>query len=158
MPGLFMSHHKMRIKQVRLQGFFMMEILQKKAGKIPGGMATTHRSCMRKNTRLAKAALTRVNVTENIAGYPEFSMFGEIPAYGLYVRHTDNITLKNIKILLAAEDFRPAFIFDDVKSVDVTGLGLPVNMILPAIILNRVGTSSIKDATPAESKNLVKKQ
>jgi hypothetical protein len=97
-------------------------------------------------------------VPENIAGYPEFSMFGEIPAYGLYVRHAANIILKNVKMKLDDSDFRPAIIFDDVRSVAIQGLSLPANTALPAIILNNVGTTSIKDVLPAGSIYKVKKQ
>jgi polygalacturonase len=85
------------------------------------------------------------SVKENIPGYPEFTMFGEVPAYGLYVRHTDNIKLKNISIKLAADDYRPAFIFDDVRSVNIQTLNLPAATSLPAIILNSVGNSSLKE-------------
>ncbi|MBC7399406.1 MAG: right-handed parallel beta-helix repeat-containing protein [Mucilaginibacter sp.] len=83
-------------------------------------------------------------VKENIPGYPEFTMFGEVPAYGLYVRHTDNIKLKNINIQLATDDYRPAFIFDDVKSVDIQTLNLPVTNTFPAIVLKDVSSSSLK--------------
>lgn len=97
-------------------------------------------------------------VTENIAGYPEFTMFGEIPSYGIYVRHAANIVLKNLTIALLANDFRPALIFDDVKSVDISGLSLPVSTVFPAIILNNVGNSSLKNIQPAGTGNLVKEQ
>lgn len=56
-------------------------------------------------------------VTENEAGYPEFSMFGELPAWGLYIRHASGITLRNIKLSYQKDDFRPAIITDDTKGV-----------------------------------------
>ncbi len=97
------------------------------------------------------------HVKENIPGYPEFTMFGEVPSYGLYVRHTDNIKLKNIKLLLAADDFRPAFIFDDVKQVTIQGLNLPATTALPAIILNHITGSSLKELNiPADNRSIKK--
>ncbi len=85
-------------------------------------------------------------VPENITGYPEFSMFGELPAYGLYVRHAVNIIMKNVKINLGDSDFRPAIIFDDVKSIAINGLKLPANTTLPSLVFNRVDNSFVKDS------------
>jgi polygalacturonase len=98
------------------------------------------------------------HVTENIAGYPEFTMFGEVPAYGFYVRHADKVIMKNIKIQLIEDDFRPAFIFDDVKAVEIHGLGLPASTVLPSIILNHVNNSVINGLLNSESQNAIKKQ
>lgn len=57
------------------------------------------------------------DVPELETAYPEFTMFGELPAWGLYVRHTDGLTLKNIQLRIAKEDYRPAMVFDDVKNI-----------------------------------------
>ena len=56
-------------------------------------------------------------VPEQEAAYPEFSMFGELPASGLYVRHVEGLRMKNWTIHFSTPDFRPAFIFDDVKAL-----------------------------------------
>ena len=54
------------------------------------------------------------DVPEQIDKYPEFSMFGELPAYGFYLRHIDNISFKNVKMTLEHSDYRPAVVADDV--------------------------------------------
>lgn len=54
------------------------------------------------------------DVPEQVAKYPEFSMFGELPSYGFYLRHIDNVTFRNVNLNLAADDFRPAFYMEDV--------------------------------------------
>ncbi len=54
------------------------------------------------------------DVPEQVDKYPEFSMFGELPAYGLYLRHVDGIILRNVRFTLAAPDFRPAIVMEDV--------------------------------------------
>ena len=41
-------------------------------------------------------------------------MFGELPAYGFYLRHIDNISFKNVKMTLEHSDYRPAVVADDV--------------------------------------------
>jgi polygalacturonase len=47
--------------------------------------------------------------------YPESSMFGILPAYGLYVRHVNNINLTGLTFELLAADKRPTIICDDVN-------------------------------------------
>lgn len=66
-------------------------------------------------------------VPEQIKEYPEFSMFGELPAWGLYVRHAENLHLKNIQFKLANEDYRPAFVFDDVQGLILRQIKLEGN-------------------------------
>ncbi len=64
-------------------------------------------------------------VPEKEKNYPEFSMFGELPAWGFYVRHASGLSFKNIKLTLANNDFRPAFIFDDVDELKMEKIKLP---------------------------------
>ena len=54
------------------------------------------------------------DVPEQIQKYPEFTMFGELPAWGFYLRHIQNITLKNVHLSFAAYDFRPETVEEDV--------------------------------------------
>ncbi|MFO7852842.1 MAG: glycoside hydrolase family 28 protein [Bacteroidota bacterium] len=46
--------------------------------------------------------------------YPEFSMFKELPAWGFYVRHAENIEFENITLRCKEEDYRTAIVLDDV--------------------------------------------
>jgi polygalacturonase len=61
-------------------------------------------------------------VPEKVTAYPEFSMFGELPAWGFYVRHMDGLSMKNIKLSIEAPDYRPAFVFDDVQNLSIHSL------------------------------------
>ncbi len=75
---------------------------------------------------MAYVPLSRLDqVPENEKNYPEFDMLGELPAWGLYVRHAKGFTFKNIKMTLDNHDFRPAFIFDDVDGVTMEQIDLP---------------------------------
>lgn len=75
---------------------------------------------------MAYIPLSRLNqVPEAAKDYPEFSMFGELPAYGFYVRHVNGISMKNIKLTLDNPDFRPAFVFDDVKGIQMEEITVP---------------------------------
>lgn len=61
--------------------------------------------------------LKKQDVPEQIQKYPEFTMFGELPAWGLYLRHIRNITLKNVHLSLAKDDFRPEMVCEDVEGL-----------------------------------------
>ncbi len=56
------------------------------------------------------------NVPEMPREYPEPSIFGILPAYGIYARHVDGLTTAGIDIHFKAEDERPAVVLDDVQN------------------------------------------
>lgn len=75
---------------------------------------------------MAYIPMNRLNhVPENEKDYPEFSMFGELPAWGFYVRHARGLVFRNIKLTLDNDDFRPAFVFDDVVDLKMEKINLP---------------------------------
>ena len=89
------------------------------------------------NKGLAYMPLSRLEeVPEKVASYPEFSMFGELPAWGFYVRHVKGLTLKNITLKLERPDYRPAYVFDDVEDLSTHALTIEGDPKHPAIILN----------------------
>jgi hypothetical protein len=61
-------------------------------------------------------------VPEKKESYPEFSMFGELPAWGLYVRHVSGLKLKNISLEAEEKDYRPSIVMDDVKNSELTAI------------------------------------
>ncbi len=66
------------------------------------------------NAGHANVPLDRISeIPEKDGSYPEFSMWGELPAWALYVRHADGITFRNSTFGLQQPDFRPAFVTDD---------------------------------------------
>ena len=54
--------------------------------------------------------------------YPEIHMFGILPAYGMYVRHVDGLSLRNLRFTTASDDLRPALVCDDVNGLEANGL------------------------------------
>ncbi len=75
------------------------------------------------NKAYAYSSLSRLkDVPEKEAEYPEFSMFGELPAWGFYVRHVNGLNLINIKVKIKKPDYRPAFVFDDVQKLNLEGI------------------------------------
>jgi hypothetical protein len=55
------------------------------------------------------------SIPELPAKYPEFSMFRELPAWGLYIRHARGVHVKNLRLYCAAKDYRTAIVLDDVE-------------------------------------------
>jgi len=60
-------------------------------------------------------------VPERPEAYPEPSMFGLLPAYGLYARHVDGLELRDVRMTLLSDDDRPVVVLDDVRNVGVEG-------------------------------------
>jgi polygalacturonase len=90
----------------------------------------------RGNRGLAHMPVARLDaVPELESAYPEFSMFGELPAWGFYIRHVHGLQMKNIRIGIAEPDYRPALVLDDVhranlSSVVVNGDQKPMQVVL----------------------------
>lgn len=57
------------------------------------------------------------DVPEEVSSYPEFHMFGELPAWGLYMRHIEGIEFDNVTFILRENDYRDAVVADDVNGV-----------------------------------------
>jgi polygalacturonase len=55
-------------------------------------------------------------------GYPEATMFGNLPAYGLYCRHVRGLTLSGVRLETDQPDGRHALALDDVQNVDISSL------------------------------------
>jgi len=62
------------------------------------------------------------NVPELPEVYPESSNWGILPAYGLFAKHVDSLTLKNVHFSCKVPDGRHVCVFDDVNGVSVDGL------------------------------------
>jgi len=63
-----------------------------------------------------------VNAPELEDLYPEYFMWGVLPAYGFYARHAKAISLNNVRFELRSQDARPAVVLDDVEDVDINSL------------------------------------
>jgi hypothetical protein len=92
---------------------------------------------------MANIPLDRLDqIPEAAKDYPEFSMFGELPSYGFYLRHVNGISFKNIKLTLDHDDFRPAFVLDDVQDLKMEMIEFP-NKKHKQIIFKNVNSSTI---------------
>jgi polygalacturonase len=69
-------------------------------------------------------------VPERPSDYPDFTMFGELPAWALYVRHVDGLRIRGLMVTLDHSDYRAPFVADDVSGLSAEGVtvrGCPPN-------------------------------
>lgn len=86
--------------------------------------------------------------------YPEPVMFGEIPAYGFFIRHAKGIEMSNVEVSYVKEDLRPPFVLNDVKGADFFRLKAQHASGLPTFILSQVEDFSVQQSAPLENTRL----
>ena len=76
--------------------------------------------------------------------YPSPHMFGKLPAYGLYIRHADGVTLDNVSLSYEAPEHRPGLVCRDVRNLRINNFqSQPPVGEKPAIILDSVDRALI---------------
>ncbi len=79
-----------------------------------------------------------IKPAEKENGYPEPTMFGTLPAYGFYIRHTKGIELNNIDLHFEKEDLRSPFVLEDVQGADFVHVKAQRASGAPGIVLRNV--------------------
>jgi polygalacturonase len=74
------------------------------------------------------------NVPEMPREYPEPSIFGILPSYGIYARHVEGLTTTNVNLHFKVEDERPAVVLDDVENATFTGFSASVKPGVPVFV------------------------
>jgi polygalacturonase len=67
-----------------------------------------------------RADAANLNPPELEDQYPEYFMWGVLPAYGLYARHARALALDNVRFELRGADARPAVVCDDVEELSLS--------------------------------------
>ncbi|MBK8882034.1 MAG: right-handed parallel beta-helix repeat-containing protein [Bacteroidales bacterium] len=52
--------------------------------------------------------------------WPEVSLIGTVPAYGIYARHIKGLTIKDVSLFTSGIELRPAIVLDDVSSAGIS--------------------------------------
>jgi Glycosyl hydrolases family 28 len=85
---------------------------------------------------LAQVSLDELGrIPEKVQNYPEFSMFGELPAWGFYLRHAEGIEFRNVRLTLIGQDYRPALVCDDVKHLHLNNVSFKPSSGEPVVAL-----------------------
>lgn len=100
----------------------------------------------RGNKAFANLPVSRLqDVPEQIELYPEYSMFGELPAWGFYVRHVENLIMKNIRLRIKKPDYRPAIVLDDVKDLEIKELSIKGDFKPDPVIFHNVEGAKVEE-------------
>lgn len=92
-----------------------------------------------------KLEFTQNVIQEKEGAYPNSFMFGRLPSYGFYVRHTDGLTLQNVTVTSQVGDPRPMLSCDDLQQLTVNGVtGTPSDPSQPFLDLKNVRGAQIQ--------------
>ena len=75
---------------------------------------------------------------EQEKGYPEPSMFGLLPASGIYVRHAARVSFRDVEIGFMKDDTRPAIVLDDVAGAEFDHVKTQRTGTTPFFVLRKV--------------------
>ncbi|MHC4692782.1 MAG: glycoside hydrolase family 28 protein [Planctomycetota bacterium] len=88
-------------------------------------------------------------IPEKPTAYPEYSMFGRLPAYGFYCRHIKGLKLSNVQLQLAKPDLRHALVVEDCQNLSIDDLNAPFSQDSTALIrLSDVKAALIRGCRP----------
>ncbi|HEY3041106.1 MAG TPA: glycoside hydrolase family 28 protein [Pyrinomonadaceae bacterium] len=78
--------------------------------------------------------------------YPEPTMFGELPAYGFFIRHVKGLQMNDVEVAYIKEDARPPFVMTDVKVVDFFRVRAQHGTDIPTFVLKDVEGFSVQQS------------
>jgi Glycosyl hydrolases family 28 len=86
--------------------------------------------------------LTKVPQQES--NYPDANRFGILPAWGLYIRHAEDIHLENVILKFTGTDYRAALLCDDVKNLTLDRFHILSAGEEPVMVLHDVKGAEIR--------------
>ena len=93
---------------------------------------------------------------ENEQAYPEPVMFGEMPAYGFFIRHVNGLEMDNVEVSFMKDDARPAFVLHDVKRADFHRLRAQQSSDVPIFVFRDVEDFTVQHSRPLPDTRLDK--
>jgi hypothetical protein len=93
-----------------------------------------------------RAADAQRQVPEHADHYPEPSMFGVTPAYGLYVRHARNLDVHHADLRSTSGDGRPPVVLHDVDGATFDHVRFAHDAAAPTFALRDVRGFAVQDA------------
>jgi hypothetical protein len=95
-----------------------------------------------------------LNPPEKENDYPEPTMFGEIPAYGFFIRHVRGLEMNAVNLTYLKDDARAPFFINDGKSIELRNLKASRTTGGSMFILKDIENFSIRDSYPLEDLRL----
>ena len=75
-------------------------------------------------------------------------MFGELPAYGFFIRHARGVEPTNVSVGFMREDLRPAFHLEDVRTATLLGVSAQKVEGIPTFVLKMVEDFTVRASRP----------
>jgi hypothetical protein len=95
---------------------------------------------------------SRKDLPEYAKGYPDPRRFGILPAYGLYARHVEGLTVRDLTVQLIDSDARPAVILNDVNNAFFDHFSTPAATGGAVFDLDKVSGFSLINSSPLPDK------
>jgi polygalacturonase len=92
-------------------------------------------------------------VEEMETEYPEATMFGQLPAYGFYIRHAKGVSLSNITLAYKTTDTRPGIAVIDTKGFSYAGLNIQSEEKTEKIVYEQVAFDTPVQVQTGKSNN-----
>ena len=90
------------------------------------------------------------NIPEHETDYPDAIMFDRLSAYGMFIRHVENITLNNVEFYYENEERRPALYLEDVKKSKIMNLQADIESSMPMMKAKNSQELYIRNPIPME--------
>ena len=91
---------------------------------------------------------TALDPPEMEDSYPEPSMFGELPAYGFFIRHVRALEMRDVEVSYLKEDARPPFLLSDVVGSTFLHVKAQRTENVPTFSLRNVESFSLQQSWP----------
>ena len=91
---------------------------------------------------------------EREALYPEPTMFGELPAYGFFIRHVKGLQMRDVELSYLKPDMRPPFWLNDVNGISFVNLRVQRESEVPSFVFRNVSDFSILQSWPLPDQRL----
>src|SRR6185369_5915102 len=88
--------------------------------------------------------------------YPEPTMFGELPAYGFFIRHVRGLRMSDVEVSYLKDDARPPFVLNDVKRAEFYFLRAQHGTNVPTFTFMDVEDFSVQSSHPLPDKRIDK--
>jgi polygalacturonase len=76
--------------------------------------------------------------------YPEPTMFGSLPAYGMYARHVRNLSVHHMDLSLMQNESRPPIMMYDIDGAQFEHVTVQASAEVPVFVLNKVTDFSVE--------------
>ncbi|PYS94329.1 MAG: exo-poly-alpha-D-galacturonosidase [Acidobacteria bacterium] len=95
---------------------------------------------------------------EKETDYPEPTMFGEMPAYGFFMRHVRGLEMDDVAVSYLRADLRPPFVLRDITGADFQNVKAVHAPAVPIFVLENVADFSTHQCWPLPDMRLERVQ